>query len=45
MDELKRQDEADPLKWTRAEYEIPSARACGAEVGEPVHIQRERAPD
>lgn len=34
MDELKRLDEADPLNWTRAEYEIPSAKACGAEVGE-----------
>lgn len=33
MDQLKRQDEVDPLNWTRAEYEIPSARACGADIG------------
>jgi kynureninase len=37
MEELKQQDQQDPLNWTRGEFEIPSARACGAEVGEWNH--------
>jgi hypothetical protein len=33
MQDLKKQDQEDSLKWTRGEFEIPSARACGAETG------------
>lgn len=33
MQDLKKQDQDDPLNWTRGEYEIPLARACGAETG------------
>ena len=25
-------DKSDPLAWTRGEFEIPNARACGGEV-------------
>ena len=35
MEQLKQQDQQDPLNWTRGEFEIPSARACGADVGKP----------
>jgi len=33
MDQLKLKDKEDPLNWTRGEFEIPSAKACGSEVG------------
>lgn len=26
-------DASDPLNWTRREFEIPQARACGGDVG------------
>jgi kynureninase len=35
MDQLKLKDKEDPLNWTRGEFEIPSAKACGSEVGMP----------
>lgn len=39
MDELQRLDEEDKLKWTRDEFEIPNAKACGGEVdGEAIYF-------
>jgi len=35
MDQLKLKDKEDPLNWTRGEFEIPLAKACGSEVGMP----------
>ena len=32
-------DAADPLAWTRGEFEIPQSRACGGEVdGEAIYF-------
>ena len=37
--ELASLDASDPLAWTRAEFEIPLARACGAEIdGEAIYF-------
>lgn len=33
-EQLAQWDAEDPLSWTRAEFEIPNAKACGGEVGE-----------
>lgn len=33
-EQLAQWDKEDPLNWTRSEFEIPDARACGGEVGE-----------
>lgn len=33
-DQLAQWDKEDQLNWTRAEFEIPNARKCGAKVGE-----------
>ena len=38
-EQLKQWDAEDPLAWARKEYEIPSARACGAETGESRRMQ------
>jgi hypothetical protein len=35
MDQLKLKVKEDTLNWTRGEFEIPSAEACGSEVGMP----------
>lgn len=32
-EQLKKWDEEDPLNWTRGEFEIPDAKACGGDVG------------
>lgn len=33
-DQLAQMDKEGPLNWTRSEFEIPDAKACGGEVGE-----------
>jgi kynureninase len=33
-EELKKLDQEDELNWTRGKFEIPTAKACGADVGE-----------
>jgi len=38
-EQLASLDADDPLSWTRGEFEIPNAKACGAEVdGEAVYF-------
>ena len=38
-DELASLDASDPLAWTRAEFEIPQARACGGDIdGESIYF-------
>lgn len=37
--DLVKLDEADSLSWTRSEFEMPSARACGGEIdGDAVYF-------
>ena len=31
--DLKAKDAADPLNWTRGEFELPSAKECGGTTG------------
>lgn len=33
-EQLAQWDREDPLNWTRSEFEIPDAKACGGDVGE-----------
>lgn len=34
-EQLKQLDAEDPLKWTREEFEMPVAKACGGKVEGP----------
>lgn len=39
MDELCALDKADPLSWTRAEFELPLTKECGGEgEGEAIYF-------
>ena len=39
LDQLAALDADDPLSWTRDEFEIPDAKACGGEVeGEAIYF-------